>query len=109
MALAKQLTFSDAVQILQEIGIAIPEDDWLSKEALDQVIDLLEADRCLVKLQPGEAYFVFRARDILAPSAIKYWLSQIENTGSRLSEERILEISDIVRAMESYPDRKVPD
>lgn len=113
MALASHMTtFAKAVADLSQLESDLIEGRQLNFsqfQALRPIIELIQSDRCLMKLKPGEPFFVYRGQDSLAPGAIKYWLSMIENTGTRLSEERIREISDIVRAMESYPDRKVPD
>lgn len=62
----------------------------------------------LLKLKPGEPFFILRAQDLMAPALVRLWCDlNIHNMG--LPRERILDSRAIALAMEQWPHRKWPD
>ena len=63
---------------------------------------------CLLKLAPGEPYFVLRAQDRLAPELVEAWAVEAKLNGC--PPAKVVEARAIAKAMRRWPGRKkTPD
>lgn len=62
---------------------------------------------CLKKLHPGEPYFVLRAQDSTAATLVRIWAARAEEEGC--NPGKVAEARELAKAMEAWPQRKLPD
>ena len=74
-----------------------------------------EKDSCLGNLEEGEAIFVLRAQDELAPDVVAYWLEawlDLAGDADDLDEKRQAKVrnaKDTIMAMQAWVPRRMPD
>lgn len=61
---------------------------------------------CIAKLEPGEPFFVLRARDLLAADLVEKWAIQASGVGC--DHDKVLEAQDCAERMRNWPGRRNP-
>jgi len=68
------------------------------------------ATGCLARAADNEPLFILRAKDLLAPLAVRDWAKRADAAG--VSQEKIAEALSLAREMEAWQEiygKKVPD
>jgi len=65
-------------------------------------------DSCLGKLEPGEQFFVLRARDVTAAACVECWVGMnLSHLGPH--SKKLVEAQEMASAMMEYPHRRLAD